>query len=99
MVHHLMVHHLMVRHLMVHHEPDGDGGARLRTTALEVARQRGFTCVLVEPAHAAAMHIWTKKLSGEARLQAGLGPAESDGGVFDFVHPYLEVFLMMCTHI
>jgi hypothetical protein len=76
--------------------PDYEGkglGFALRTTALEVARTRGFTCVLVEPAHPAAMHIWTKKLSGEVvatqdyssfRLKDGSYPwSYFDGGEAD----------------
>ena len=47
---------------------DGKGlGKALRTRAVEVARERGFNTLLVEPGHGATRHIWTKHCDGQIR--------------------------------
>lgn len=44
---------------------NGQGvGKALRLRACEVARERGFNTLLVEPAHGATRHIWTKHCGG-----------------------------------
>ena len=52
--------------------PDVNGkgaGKALRMRACEVARERGFNTLLVEPAHGATRHIWTKHCGGLVRAE------------------------------
>jgi len=49
---------------------DGKGvGKALRLRAVEVAKERGFHTLLVEPGHGATRHIWTKYCHGIIRAE------------------------------
>ena len=44
-------------------------GKALRLRAVEVARERGFNTLVVEPGHGATRHIWTKHCGGVIRAE------------------------------
>jgi len=61
---------------------DGQGlGKALRLRAVEVARERGFNTLVVEPGHGATRHIWTKYCGGVIRAEEPLETFKSPSGV------------------
>lgn len=57
-------------------------GKALRMRACEVALERGFNTLLVEPAHGATRHIWTKYCGGIVRGEASSETFASKAGDF-----------------
>mmetsp|Transcript_23370 Transcript_23370/g.72793 ORF Transcript_23370/g.72793 Transcript_23370/m.72793 type:complete len:259 (+) Transcript_23370:164-940(+) len=64
---------------------NGQGVAKaLRLAAVELARKRGFNSLLVEPAHGATRHIWTKHCGARVQAELDFDTFRTASGEFPF---------------